>query len=67
MQGLLADPCFVLKRQLTGVPLFGWLIAKNRQIALLKPKGEASYVAANGAFLAAAGDDGVVTVWRVTP
>jgi 1-acyl-sn-glycerol-3-phosphate acyltransferase len=28
------DPCYVLKRELTWIPLFGWLAAKQRMIAI---------------------------------
>lgn len=32
--GLLPDPAYVLKRELLWLPLFGWYVRKNRQIAV---------------------------------
>jgi 1-acyl-sn-glycerol-3-phosphate acyltransferase len=34
LNGLLADPCFVLKRELTWIPLFGWYLLKRRLVVV---------------------------------
>lgn len=34
LNGLLADPCFVLKRELTWIPVFGWYLRKRRDVAV---------------------------------
>jgi 1-acyl-sn-glycerol-3-phosphate acyltransferase len=36
---LLADPCMVLKRELTLIPLFGWFALKFRMIAVARSAG----------------------------
>lgn len=36
---LLADPCMVLKRELTFIPLFGWFALKFRMIAVEREQG----------------------------
>lgn len=36
---LLADPCMVLKRELTFIPFFGWFIYKFRMIAVARGSG----------------------------
>jgi len=37
--GILSDPCFVLKRELSYIPIFGWYIARNRQISVNRGAG----------------------------
>ena len=39
LMGLLPDACFVLKKELTHIPLFGWYIARNRQIVIDRRAG----------------------------
>ena len=36
---LLADPCFVLKRELTWIPVFGWYLLKTRQVVVDRSGG----------------------------
>ena len=40
--GILSDPCFVLKRELSYIPIFGWYIARNRQISVNRGAGMAA-------------------------
>ena len=40
--GILSDPCFVLKKELTYIPIFGWYIARNRQISVNRSAGMAA-------------------------
>jgi 1-acyl-sn-glycerol-3-phosphate acyltransferase len=37
--GLFDDPCFILKRELTFIPLFGWYIAKMRNVPINRKDG----------------------------
>jgi 1-acyl-sn-glycerol-3-phosphate acyltransferase len=39
---LLADPCMVLKRELTFIPFFGWFIFKFKMIAVARGAGSAA-------------------------
>jgi 1-acyl-sn-glycerol-3-phosphate acyltransferase len=39
---LLPDPCFVLKKELMWVPIFGWFSAKSRMIAIDRSAGAAA-------------------------
>ena len=40
--GILSNPCFVLKKELSYIPIFGWYIARNRQISVNRAAGMAA-------------------------
>lgn len=44
---LFDDPAFVLKRELTWIPLFGWLALKGRMVSVDRKAGSAALVALN--------------------